>query len=230
MIPRSRDDASPVLRLVPGRGSADPAGSHETSNAADVAPLLDDAEILAGLRAGDVTAVGALHDRARRVVERTIARVLGRRDVDADDLAQMSLIQLVLSMARFRGDCSLDTWISRITANTVFNELARRKTSRRIFAEGFVDVASSADVERDLGDRGTLGRIRKHLDAIEPNKAWTVVLHDVCGYDLREISEITEVSVAAAQTRLVRGRRELHALIEQDPDLADVLRERRRSR
>lgn len=195
-----------------------------------MAPLLDDAEILAGLRAGDVAAVAALHDRAQRVVERTIKRILGRRDVDQDDLAQMAMIQLVQSMARFRGDCSLDTWISRITANTVFNELARRKTSRRIFAGTPPDVASGTDVERELGDRGTLARIRKHLDALEPNKAWTVVLHDVCGYDLREISEITEVSVAAAQTRLVRGRRELHGLIEADPELADVLRERRRNR
>ena len=71
--------------------------------------------------------------------------------------------------------------------------------------------------------RDQLTRIQSHLDALEPVKAWTVILHDVCGYDLREIAEITETTIAAAQSRLVRGRGELHHRIERDPSLADAL-------
>ena len=211
---------------------APPATSPAPSRERASKPLLDDAEILAGLARGDEAAVVALHDRVRTQVDVTILRVLGRRDVDHDDLAQAALIRIVQSMVRFRGECSLDTWASRITAYTVYNEIDRRRVEQRVFSaasDADLDPPSSADVERETVDRSTLGRIRAHLDALEKNKAWTLVLHDVCGYDLREIAEITGVSVAAAQTRLVRGRRELHARLESDPELADVVRERARS-
>jgi len=39
--------------------------------------------------------------------------------------------------------------------------------------------------------------------------AEAVFLHDVLGHELAEIAIMTQVSVSAAQSRLVRGRREL---------------------
>lgn len=202
-----------VLELVPkGQG--------------DKRPLLDDAEILGAVRRGDRDGASALYRRVRPRVDQTIARILGRRDGDHDDLAQQSMIEIVRSIPGFRGDCSLDTWTSRITAHTVFKELRRRCSQKSVF-ESAREVRSQdpapLDVDRDLTLRSLLGRVRKHLDAMDPIKAWAVVLHDVCGYDLREIAEITEASVAATQSRLVRGRAELHERIEADPELTDAL-------
>jgi DNA-directed RNA polymerase specialized sigma24 family protein len=45
----------------------------------------------------------------------------------------------------------------------------------------------------------------------------------VCGFDLREISKITGASVSAVQTRLVRGRREIHDRMSRDRELAAAL-------
>ncbi|MFI5302500.1 MAG: RNA polymerase sigma factor [Polyangiales bacterium] len=201
VIERRRDPAAPTL----------------------IGSAMDDRQILEGVRRADPRAFGALHDRVRPLVDKTLVRLLGRKDHEHDDLAQLALVEIVTSLQRFRGDCSLDTWVARIAARVVYDQFARRKSARRVFStdpSDDVDAASRANPERDVALRGLLGRVRAHLDTLEPNKAWTLMLHDVCGYDLREIADITGSSIAAAQTRLSRGRRELRALVEGDPELA----------
>jgi RNA polymerase sigma-70 factor (ECF subfamily) len=211
-----------VLRLVPKEG---PGG--DASPPRPAGP--DDAALVARVRSGDRTAAPALYRRARPAVDRTVVRLLGRRDNDHEDLVQVSMVQLVSSLGSFRGECSLDTWIARVTAHTVYKELRRRKSERRLFdpPRGDLDPAHD-EVARSLAARSALARVRAHLDAIDPAKAAVVVLHDVCGYDLREVAEIVDVSPSAAQTRLARGRAELHARLAADPSLADAIEGRSR--
>jgi RNA polymerase sigma-70 factor (ECF subfamily) len=209
----ARDQDAPKLRLV---------GKDRTGHAPTPSPL-DDVQLLAALRANDVHAATAFHDRVRPQVDRTILRLLGRRDVDHEDLVQLSLIELIYSVDRFRGDCSLDSWTATITAHVVYKHLRRRGTERRIFALPPADefVASGQLPSSDVVLRNLVVRVRQHLDRIAPAKAWAFLLHDVCGYDLREAAQIMNVTVAAAQRRLVRGRWELHELIGADPELVD---------
>jgi RNA polymerase sigma-70 factor, ECF subfamily len=212
----STEQRRPKLWLASNRGEATARPSE---------PSLDDAQLLDALRRGDPSAASALHDRARPVVVRTVARLLGRSDWDSEDLVQLALIELVTTIDRFRGDCSLDSWIAMLSARVVYKHIRRRKTERRIFGAPVPDAPSLEVPARDASVRGLVARVQKHLDAIDPNKAWTFVLHDVCGYDLREIAEITGASVSAAQTRLTRGRRELHERIADDPELIGWIEE-----
>jgi DNA-directed RNA polymerase specialized sigma subunit len=112
----ARDQDAPRLRLV-GKDRAERAPTPSS---------LDDVQLLAALRANDVHAATAFHDRVRPQVDRTILRLLGRRDVDHEDLVQLSLIELIYSVDKFRGDCSLDSWTSTIAAHVVYKHLRRR--------------------------------------------------------------------------------------------------------
>jgi len=228
MAPPARDKRNFPLSLAPDSEVAGTPGS-------DPPPpsrlTLDDTQLLSALRDGDPRAAAAFHDRVRPQVGRTIARLLGRRDADSEDLAQLALIELVTTIDRFRGDCSLDSWTSTVTARVIFKHIRRRQTERRIFSAGAgtevdeVVPVSSRYGGREVMLRSVMRRVRKHLDAMDENKAWTFLLHDVCGYDLQEIAEITGASTSAAQTRLTRGRRELHERIAADPELANLMEE-----
>jgi RNA polymerase sigma-70 factor, ECF subfamily len=215
--------SAPNLRLIPGQKNdlGAPDGKAKAPS-----PSLDDIELLTALRASDPSAATAFHDRARPQIDRTILRLLGRRDNDHEDFAQLAMIELVYAIEKFRGECSLDSWISMLTARVVYKQLRRRKLERRTF--GVYDpetstATSGRKTERDAMAKSAMARVTVHLQGIEEQKAWTFLLHDVRGYDLQEISEIMGVSVAAAQTRLVRGRREIHERIAADPELANVL-------
>ena len=217
---RSSHDNAAKLRLI--------RGNREAERAPAPTPLLDDTELLTALRARDAGAATALHDRVRPQVDRTIRRLLGRHDPDADDLAQLAMIEIVYTIARFRGDCSLDSWTSTLTARVIYKHIRRRQAERRIFGASAIEdlvVAGPRRPGREALMRDTFGRILAILERMDQSRAWTFVLHDLCGYDLREIAAITEVSMIAAQSRLVRGRRELHERIERDPQLAHRMSE-----
>jgi RNA polymerase sigma-70 factor (ECF subfamily) len=201
------------LRLIPG-GAPNP----------DVAGRSDE-ELLRSVRDGDVAHAAAFHDRLRPVVDRVLTRLAGPRDPDYEDLAQRALMELVLSVDRFRGECPLDAWASVVVARVAYKHIRRRKLERRLFTLDVVDVPEPTErgTGTTLAYRALLRQVEKHLTAVDPEKAWTFVLHDVHGYDLKEISGITGASRAAVQSRLVRGRRQLHERLAKDPELRALL-------
>ncbi|HEY3256162.1 MAG TPA: RNA polymerase sigma factor [Polyangiaceae bacterium] len=190
-------------------------------------PALDDSVLLAGLRAREANLSAAFYDRVRPIVDRTLCRLLGRRDNDYEDVAQRALFELVDTIDRFRGECPLDAWISIVTARVAFRTIRRRKVERRLFVD--VQAADVPSATRSHGNavasRQAIERVRVELERMDANRAWTFVLHDVYGYDLNEVSQITGVSLSAAQSRLVRGRREIHERIRNDPALSRFLRQ-----
>jgi RNA polymerase sigma-70 factor (ECF subfamily) len=202
----------PRLRIV--KGGQAPNGPVET---------LDDARLVAAVRSGNAGMAGAFYDRTRPIVEKTVHRLLGASDSDFDDMVQIAMIELLHSLERFRGECSLDTWTSTISANVVYKHIRRRGLERTIFArEVAPEDLPHSTVQRPVL-RGMVDRVFQHLRQMAHERAWTFLLHDVHGYSLDEVASITSATVAAAQSRLVRGRRELHERIAGDAELAGGL-------
>src|SRR5689334_208070 len=172
-----------------------------------VAPAYDDSALIAAVKARDAGAARAFYDRVRPIVDRTLTRLVGKRDHEYEDIAQRVLSLIVETLDRFRGDCPFDAWISILAARTVYRTIRRRRVERQLLVDTPPEetVAFVAGPAGAVAARQALERIRAELLRMEPTRAWTFVLHDVHGYDLKEISQITGSSLSAAQSRLVRG-------------------------
>lgn len=190
----------------------------------------NDDELVAALKAGSKEAATPFYYRVRPVVSRTVLRLL-RSGEEHDELLQLVMIELVLTIGRFKNQCPLDAWVSTISAHVVCKYLRRKKLERTLFqglgesASPAYEVPSPSSPASSTLQRGALKRLQRLLESMNPAKAEAFVLHDVHGYDLREVAAILDITVANAQTRLVRGRKELHQLIREDPELATVLHE-----
>jgi RNA polymerase sigma-70 factor, ECF subfamily len=177
-------------------------------------PLQDDA-LIDALVSGDIRAARELYDRLISVVHATLRRLMGGRMCDHEDLVQVTFEQIVSTLVRgrFSRGCSLPTWASSIAAHVAFNALRARRRSRAVFDPvelwDVADRPAVGNAERDASARQQIRAVQTHLAAMSPKKAMVLVLHDVLGHDLTEVSVMLGVSVSAAQSRLVRGRREL---------------------
>jgi RNA polymerase sigma-70 factor, ECF subfamily len=175
-------------------------------------PDWSDHELLRALEAADPRAGHALYDRLIRVVEWTLLRVMGRRGSDHEDLVQAAFEQIVTSLhqKRYARDCSLTSWASAISCHIGLNALRAQRRQRALHGTGFeAEPRSRLDMESQLAARQALERIRAQLSEMNQERAEVLVLHEVNGLELSEIAAALRISVAAAQSRLSRGRREL---------------------
>jgi RNA polymerase sigma-70 factor (ECF subfamily) len=174
-----------------------------------------DAAILTGLERRENWAAGALFDRVNSVVERSLFRVLQQRSTDFEDLVQVTFERIVRTLVerRFAAQCSLPTWASAIATNVAIDAVRARVRERRLFGGDSLDVADRDASIRICGaermeTRAEVLRLQHVLSQMNPGQAQALYLHDVMGHDLTEIAEIAGTTVAAAQSRLVRGRKE----------------------
>src|SRR5215469_11005066 len=87
---------------------------------------LDDVELVRMARQRDGAAFRVIMQRSNRRLYR-IARAVVHDDSEAEDVVQEAYVRAFTSLADFRGDSSLSTWLSRIVLNEALGRLRRRR-------------------------------------------------------------------------------------------------------
>ncbi|WP_246465772.1 RNA polymerase sigma factor [Novosphingobium jiangmenense] len=142
---------------------------------------------------------------------RRFAAGLSRDAGAADDLCQMAIERALRARAQWQVGTRLDSWMYRIMRNIWIDEV--RASTRR--GQTFVDEEAGLAVGASGGqeERAALGDVDRALARLPEEQREAVVLVMVEGWSYKEAAEIVGCPVGTLNSRLVRGRDALMALL-----------------
>jgi len=190
-----------------------------------------DVELAQRIVSRDALAFEVLMRRHNRLLYRT-ARAILRNDQDAEDCVQEAYLQAFRSMASFRSESRLSTWLVRIVINQALERLRRYKRE-----PGKVALDNVVDLEDHLEAVSTMTSAPERPDHIAsrhqvrnlleskidklPDAFRTVfMLRAVEDLSVEETAECLGIPEATVRTRFFRARSLLREAIARDVDLA----------
>ncbi len=179
--------------------------------------IMDDAAIVAGLRAGDPEALGFAFQKFRRPIRSYAARGTGSMAV-ADEILQETFLRLARHGRDLRPDSKIAAWLFAVARNLV---RSHRRWSwldgDRLAALAKRAVARPArpDELHEAGD--ALNRMADALDAMPTSEREAAWLSVVDGLDPADAAAVLGVTPEAARRRLSRARARLRDALKEDP-------------
>jgi RNA polymerase sigma-70 factor (ECF subfamily) len=175
---------------------------------------------------GDAEAFRELFRIHRQDVARLAQRMLGRA-AELDDIVQEVFLQVHRSIRDFRHGARFSTWLYRVTVNVVLMH-RRAAKSRPVFGEapeGVAAVDQRPYADEQLERERRLQAFHRLLDRLSEKKRLVFVLHELEGLAPGEIAKIVGSPVLTVRTRLFYARRELLAMLGDEPALTSLARE-----
>jgi RNA polymerase sigma factor (sigma-70 family) len=128
---------------------------------------------------------------------------------EAEDLSQEVFITLYNSISRFREECSLSTYIYRITVSRCLDY--KRKRSIKGFLIGLLN--SYKDDTVDCDDKNY---VRDSINKLPEELKVPIVLYYYIGLSQSEIGNILKVSQKAVEGRIYRAKQKLKMEFEKE--------------
>ncbi|MCA8955951.1 MAG: RNA polymerase sigma factor [Planctomycetes bacterium] len=166
-----------------------------------------DPELVARLRSGDP---GAFQLLVRPVLP-SLLRLARRLTGDphwADDLVQETLVRAVRSIASFRGDASLRTWLFRIQLRLAAQPQRWRRTDPATALLDPPDVPAHPP-EDDPRARELAERLDEAMERLTPRQRTALHLRAVEGLDYRAIGALLDTTAGAARMLVLAARRQV---------------------
>jgi len=182
---------------------------------------IDVADCLHRWKAGDEGAAEQLILHLHPVISRIVRTHLPRRDHE-DDLIQEILMKTFSRLHQYKADAPLAHWVSRLAVTTCLDRLRAQKIRPEL------RLADLTPEESDIFDRSELeSRTRDARDVIQardlvdkllstlpPEERRLILMVDLEGRSLEEISQSTGWGISKVKMRLFRIRGQLRKLME----------------
>ncbi|MCU0291183.1 MAG: sigma-70 family RNA polymerase sigma factor [Thermoanaerobaculaceae bacterium] len=184
---------------------------------------MDEGELIARARRGDVAAAAELLSRHDRLVFRTCRRLLPAGE-DVEAAAQETLLRALRSLPSYTGAGSFSGWLVAIAANYCRDRLRRRKLVPFQPLEAVheddpdpmaVIPAAGPSPERTSMARQAVALLHQELDRLPGRQREVFSLRFFVGLDLEGIATALGVDVGTVKTHLHRAVHRVRAAVEE---------------
>jgi RNA polymerase sigma-70 factor, ECF subfamily len=239
-VPKAGEESGAPRRsteVQPPVSKAGPSGEHAPSGAAEVAarrprglPQEQERELIRRAQRGETAAYEELLHAHQQRVFAVVGGILRRRE-DVEDVVQQVFIKVYVSIRQFDLRSTFSTWLYKIAVNECYDYL-RKKRVRRLVYEADLSEEQVRQLETfesgmgavppaDASQRAEMKQlVERLLDELQEDDRHMLILKEVEGLSVEEISEALGINVNTVKVRMFRARGRL----------VDVYRKRLRDR
>ncbi len=126
---------------------------------------------------------------------------------NAEDAVQNAFIKLFSTDTQFNDDEHIKRWLIRVAVNECKNDFL---SFRRRNVVSIEDLESEPSYTDETGEKRELFQM---VASLPQNYRTVIYLYYYEGYNVKELSEILNISESNAQNRLMRARKKLQELL-----------------
>lgn len=124
---------------------------------------------------------------------------------DAEDISQEVFMSVYKNLKNFREESNVYTWIYRIAINKTYDFFRKKKTEIELNEE-------ILNIE-DGSDPNTAMILQEKLKVLSPQEREIVLLKDIYGYKLREISDMKDMNLSTVKTIYYKAIKDMGGII-----------------
>jgi len=179
-----------------------------------------DQQLVAQVLGGNTAAFGQVVQRTEGLVTQLIFKMI-RHPADRPDLAQEVYLKVFKSLAGFKFQAKLSTWVGQVTYNTCLHYLEKKRLVLLDPAEAAPDDAaedgrralppatSDDDPETALFDQDLAGILGAAIEQLPPLYRTLIALYHQQELSYEEIAQITSLPDGTVKNYLFRARKQL---------------------
>ncbi len=154
-------------------------------------------------QSGDRDALDELLSRAGPDLQRYLGRLVGREDL-ADDVVQETLIVVCRKLKWLREPSVFRAWTYRIASRIAFRAIKRLRREVRV-DDAILDSVPDEHAARDLRQMLERESAVHLLEGLPPAARAVLLLHYIDGLTIAETSDVLEIPLGTAKSRLAYG-------------------------
>jgi len=179
----------------------------------DPKPSEDVSALTARLSRGDETAFHEFHRLYFSRLLRYLFIVTGGQEEIAREALQMTFVRVARQVRQFDSEMAFWNWLAVVTRNCAVDELRRQNRQKNLLGRFFQQRPAEADPGSEKSDEHFLTLVEKEILNLPDEERSLLERKYYAGESARALAEETQISEKAMESRLLRIRRKLKALV-----------------